>query len=113
MSEIPDALTAVPKPALHHVLVAIGRRRVDCPLTKPDLQALGLGPLADPIASALRGLDRAGVLTALRVVLVEDAHRERRYVNDTAPEGFAAGPSSTSSGSSAGSSSIGPDALIP
>lgn len=68
-------LSRVPAPMLDVLLAAVEQGRLECPFTASDLADVGFrGPSAD-VAAALVGVDRAGVLAALRVALAEREHR--------------------------------------
>ena len=68
-------LCRVPAPMLELLVIAIERGRLECPFTASDLADVGFrGPAADVLA-ALGGIDRGGVLAAIRVALAEREHR--------------------------------------
>jgi phosphatidylserine/phosphatidylglycerophosphate/cardiolipin synthase-like enzyme len=68
-------LSRVSGPMLAVLETALDQGRVDCPLTVSDLVDLGFRSYADDVAAALRGLDRNGVLAAVRVARAERIHR--------------------------------------
>jgi phosphatidylserine/phosphatidylglycerophosphate/cardiolipin synthase-like enzyme len=60
---------------LELVVAAVESGRLECPFTAADLADVGFrGPSAD-VAASLAGVERAGVLAALRVALAERKHR--------------------------------------
>jgi phosphatidylserine/phosphatidylglycerophosphate/cardiolipin synthase-like enzyme len=68
-------LSRVPAPMLELLVATIENGRLECPFTVNDLADVGFrGPAADVVA-ALGGVDRSGVLAALRVALAEREHR--------------------------------------
>lgn len=68
-------LSRVPAPMLEILLAAVEQGRLECPFTAGDLGELGLRGAAADVGAVLAGVDRAGVLAALRVALAEREHR--------------------------------------
>lgn len=68
-------LSRVPAPMLELLLGAVEQGRLECPFTASDLSDIGLRGRAVEIADALSGVDRTGVLAAVRVALAEREHR--------------------------------------
>lgn len=68
-------LSRVPAPMLALIAAAIERGRLECPFTAGDLADGGFKDPAADVVAALAGVDRAGVLAALRVALAEREHR--------------------------------------
>lgn len=68
-------LSGVPRPALEQLLAAVERGRLECPFGAADVAEAGFLGSGDDVVDALRGVDRAGVLAALRIAIAEREHR--------------------------------------
>lgn len=68
-------LSRISDPMLSVLETALEQGRVDCPIRAADLLDLGFRSYAEDVAEALRGLDRAGALAAVRVAIAERKHR--------------------------------------
>ena len=62
---------AVPSSALKHLLAAVHRDEIPCPLTADVLACVGLQDRSEVLLGCLRGLSRAGVRAVLVAVLAE------------------------------------------
>jgi hypothetical protein len=68
-------LSRVPLPMLEELLVAVQRKRLECPFAEADLVEAGFrGPNAD-IVEVFHGADAAAVQVGLRVSIAERIHR--------------------------------------
>lgn len=68
-------LSRVPAPMLELLLAAVEQGRLECPFTAGDLVDVGLRGAAADVGAVLAGVDRGGVVAALRVALAEREHR--------------------------------------
>ena len=68
-------LSRVPQAMLEHLLAAVERGRLECPFTEADLVDVGFSGAKPDVVVALRGVDRAGVVAALRIAIAERVHR--------------------------------------
>jgi hypothetical protein len=64
-------LTAVESRHLEHLLRAIHRQEIRCPLDLAELALIGLQDISHHLLGHLRGLDRKGVHAVLVAVLAE------------------------------------------
>lgn len=68
-------LSDIARPALELLLAAVERGRLECPFGEADLLDAGFQGSTRDVLGALRGVDRAGVLAALRIAIAEREHR--------------------------------------
>lgn len=68
-------LSRIALPMLEHLLGALERGRLECPFTEADLLEAGFKGIADDVVDAFLGIDRAGVCSALRLVIAERVNR--------------------------------------
>ncbi|HRI07922.1 MAG TPA: DISARM system phospholipase D-like protein DrmC [Nannocystaceae bacterium] len=71
----PRSLAAVALTDLRALHRSVVRGRLSAPLRRVELAAEGFAALAEPLLSALSGLDRVGLLAALEVTLAERSAR--------------------------------------
>jgi phosphatidylserine/phosphatidylglycerophosphate/cardiolipin synthase-like enzyme len=71
----PGGLTRIPLPMLEQLLVALERRRLDCPFSEADLVDAGFHGFAADVVTAFAGFDVSSVAGALRMVIAERVSR--------------------------------------
>jgi phosphatidylserine/phosphatidylglycerophosphate/cardiolipin synthase-like enzyme len=71
----PGCLIRIPLPMLEQLLVVLERRRLECPFSEADLVDAGFHGFAADVVAAFDGLDGAGVVAALRMVIAERVSR--------------------------------------
>jgi phosphatidylserine/phosphatidylglycerophosphate/cardiolipin synthase-like enzyme len=68
-------LTRIPLPMLERLLLAMERRRLEAPFSEADLVDTGFHGFAEDVVTAFAGIDSAGVVGALRMVIAERLDR--------------------------------------
>lgn len=68
-------LSRIPQSMLEQLLAAVECGRLECPFSEADLVDSGFRGLSVDVLDALRGVDAAGVVAALRVAIAERVHR--------------------------------------
>ena len=71
----PGGLTRIPLPMLEQLLSVMERRRLEAPFSEADLVDTGFHGFAEDVVTAFAGVDSAGVVAALRMVIAERLDR--------------------------------------
>src|SRR5256885_571848 len=68
-------LSRIPQAMLEQLLAVVERGRLDCPFSAADLADAGFQGSASDVIAVLGGVDRVGMIVALRIAIAERIHR--------------------------------------